>query len=150
MDSSSPFFATSGPTKRRKHYLCLLFSQYWVGVKTNQCSRHFSKKSILGLFYLEPHRKVNATTLELFTTNCSPQKKTTNPFSNLDFFVKCGFPKTRDLSPAAPEGVYISRNDPPPKYFPIILASHQNRHFLTKWLPFFSFSFGPQLARLSS
>ena len=68
------------------------------------------------LFYLEPHRKVTATTLELFTTNFKNLKnKTTNQISNLDFFVKSGFPKTRDLSPAAPRGVYISRNDPPKK-----------------------------------
>ena len=38
-------------------------------------------------------------------------KKTANLFSNLDFLVKSGFPKTRELSPAAPRGVYISRND---------------------------------------
>ena len=31
----------------------------------------------------------------------------------LDFLVKFGFPKTRDLSLAAPREVYISRNDPP-------------------------------------
>ena len=33
LDSSRLFFATSGPTSRRKHYFCLLFSQYWVGVE---------------------------------------------------------------------------------------------------------------------
>ena len=49
--------------------------------------------------------------------NFAPQtlktlQKTTNLFSNLDFLQKSGFPKTRDLSPAAPRGVYISRNDP--------------------------------------
>ena len=88
------------------------FLNIGLGPTQNQCSRHFSKKSIPGLFYLEPHRKVNATTLELFTTNCKHLKKTpTNPFSNLDFLVKSGFPTTRDLSPAAPRGVYISRND---------------------------------------
>ena len=95
------FFATSGPTKRRKHYVRLLFSQYWTGVQKNQCSSHFSKQSIPGVFYLEPNRKVNATTLELFTTNLKTFKKNrpTDPFSNLDFLPKSGFPKTRDLSP---------------------------------------------------
>jgi hypothetical protein len=48
--------------------------------------------------------------------NFAPQtlktlQNTTNLFSNLDFLQKSGFPKTRDLSPAAPWGVYISRND---------------------------------------
>ena len=127
MDGFPIFFATSGPTKRRKHYLCLLFSQYWVGVEKHQCSRHFSKKSIPGLFYLEPHRKVNATTLEVRATNFKNLKtKPTNPFSNLDFFVKYGFPKTRDLSPTAPRGVYISRNDPKNKYVSGKLQKHQN------------------------
>ena len=120
------------------------FSRYWVGVEKSQCSRHFSKKSIPGLFYLEPHRKVNATTLELFTTHFKKlKKKPTNPFSNLDFLVKYGFPKTRDLSPAAPRGVYISRNDPPNKYFPIILANHQNRHLLQNGFLFFCFFWAP-------
>ena len=39
-------------------------------------------------------------------------QKTTTLFSNLDFLPKSGFPKTRDLSLAAPRGFYISRNDP--------------------------------------
>ena len=34
-----------------------------------------------------------------------------NCFQTLFFFAKSGFPKTRDLSLAAPRGVYISRND---------------------------------------
>ena len=42
--------------------LCLLFSQY--GLKSK--SPHFSEKSIPGLPRLEPHRKVNATTLDFF------------------------------------------------------------------------------------
>ena len=80
--------------------------------------------------------------------NFAPQtlntsKKTNQSVSKLYFFVKSGFPKTRDLSPAAPRGVYISRNDPPKKDDPIILANHQNRHFLTKWLPLFLFFLGP-------
>ena len=62
--------------------------------------------------------------------NFAPQtlntlQTTTNLFSNLDFLVKSGFPKTRDLSPVAPRGVYISRNDPQQKnmfreYWPTI------------------------------
>ena len=40
MDPPPLFFATSGPTNRRKHYLCLLFSQYWTWAETNQWSRH--------------------------------------------------------------------------------------------------------------
>ena len=49
--------------------------------------------------------------------NFAPQtlkkyNESTNLFSNLAFLPKSGFPKTQDLSPAAPRGVYISRNDP--------------------------------------
>ena len=56
-------------------------------------------------------------------------------FSNLDFLMKSGFPKTRDLSPAAPRGVYISRNYPQSKTkrkWPTI----KKRHLSVKWLPF--------------
>ena len=45
------------------------FLNIGLGSKKSQCSSHFSKQSIPGLFYLEPHRKVNATTLELRATN---------------------------------------------------------------------------------
>ena len=33
------FFETSGPAKRRKHYFCLLFSQYWTGVQNKTKKR---------------------------------------------------------------------------------------------------------------
>ena len=51
------------------------------------------------------------------TGNKKNQKKSTKPFSNLDFWPKSGFPKTRVSSPVAPRGVYISRNDPKKKIF---------------------------------
>ena len=76
---------TSGPTKRRKHYLCLLFSQYWTWAEKSQWSRHLFEKSIPGLFYSKPPRKVSATELELRTTKLKKPEKTTNLFSNLDF-----------------------------------------------------------------
>ena len=112
----SPFFSRHLVPQKNGNMICVCyFLNIGLGSKQNQCSSHFSKQSIPGLFYLEPHRKVDATTLELFTTNFKNlNKKLTNLFSNLDLFVKSGFPKTRDLSPAAPRGVYISRNDPPP------------------------------------
>ena len=49
--------------------------------------------------------------------NFAPQtlktlKQTDQSVFKLDFLVKYGFPKTRDLSPAVPRGFYISRNDP--------------------------------------
>ena len=81
------FFATFGRTKRRKHYFCLLFSQYWTWAEKNQWSRHLFGKLIPGLFYSKPPRKVSATELELRTTKLEkPNKQPTNLFSNLDFF----------------------------------------------------------------
>ena len=98
MDSSPLFLATSGPTKRRKHYFCLLFSQYWTWAEKSQWSRHLFEKSIPGLFYSKPPRKVSATELELRTTKLKkPKNKPTNLFSNLDFLSKSEFPKILDL-----------------------------------------------------
>ena len=94
MDGFRLCFATSGPTKRRKHYFCLLFSQYCLKSK----SPLPFEKSIPGLPRLEPHRKVNATTLYKFSQTFKTLRKTANLFSNLDFLPKSGFPKTLDLS----------------------------------------------------
>ena len=74
MDSSPLFLATSGPTKRRKHYFCLLFSQYWTWAEKSQWSRHLFEKSIPGLFYSKPPRKVSATELELRPQNLKNRK----------------------------------------------------------------------------
>ena len=115
MDGFPLFFATSGPTKRRKHYFCLLFSQYWVGVEKSQCSRHFSKKSIPGLFYLEPHRKVNATTLELSATNFKNLKKNRpTRFQTLTFGRNLGFQKP-GICPRQPPGGFIFPEMTPPQ-----------------------------------
>ena len=95
-----PFcFATSGPTKRRKHYFCLLFSQYWTGVQTkinvlltspsNQFRDYFIWNRIEKL--MPQHWNFSPQTLKTF-------KKLTNLFSNLDFLQKSEFPKTLDLS----------------------------------------------------
>ena len=87
LDSSPFFLVTSGPTKRRKHYFCLLFSQYWTWAEKKQWSRHLFEKSFPGLFYSKPPRKVSATELELRTTELKkPKNKPTNLFSNLDLF----------------------------------------------------------------
>ena len=79
-------------------------------------------------------------------------KKTSNKIDQtvfkLDFWPKSGFPKTRDLSPAAPPGGFIFPEMTPPKN--IFLGNCKNIkkcHFLIKWLPFlciFSENPGPQ------
>ena len=74
--------------------LCLLFSQYCLKSKTELPF----EKSIPGLPRLEPHRKVNATTLYKFSQTFKTLRKTANLFSNLDFLPKSEFPKTLDLS----------------------------------------------------
>ena len=55
--------------------------------------------------------------------------KSTKLFSILDLLPKYGFPKTLDLSPVPPRGVYISRNDPPPKEKSGKLQIHQQITF---------------------
>ena len=74
--------------------LCLLFSQYCLKSKTELPF----EKTIPGLPRLEPHRKVNATTLYIFSQTFKTLRKTANLFPNLDFLPKSGFPKTLDLS----------------------------------------------------
>ena len=69
--------------------------------------------------------------------NFAPQtlntaNKTYQVVFKLDFLVKSGFPKTWDLSLAAPWGVYISRDDLPPQKKWVILANHKKRHFVIK------------------
>jgi hypothetical protein len=72
----------------------LLFSQYCLKSK----SPLPFEKSIPGLPRLEPHRKVNATTLYKFSQTFKTLRNTANLFSNLDFLPKSEFPKTLDLS----------------------------------------------------
>ena len=120
----SPFFSRHlVPQNVGNIIFVCYFLNIGLGSKKSQCSPHFSKQSIPGLFYLEPHRKVNATTLELRATNFKNLKKHTNLFSNLGFLRKSGFPKTRDLSPATPRGVYISRNEHTNKIWEIAKTS---------------------------
>ena len=80
----------------------IIFGCYFLNIglgPKSQWSRHLFEKSIPGLFYSKPPRKVSATELELRTTKLKkPRQKPTNLFSNLDFLVKSGFPKILDLS----------------------------------------------------
>ena len=95
MDSSPLFLATSGPTKRRKHYFWLLFSQYWTWAEKSQWSRHLFEKSIPGLFYSKPPRKVSATELELRPQNLK-NRKINRPtcFQTLTFCRNLSFQKS--------------------------------------------------------
>ena len=54
-------------------------------------------------------------------------QETTKLFSNLYFLPKSGFPKTRDLSPAAPGGFIFPEMTTPNKSGK--LQKHKNRHF---------------------
>ena len=71
------FFSRHQVPQNVGNIICVCyFRNVGLGPTKSQCSPHFSKQSILGLPYLEPHRKVNATTLELFATNFNIFTKT--------------------------------------------------------------------------
>ena len=98
MDGFPLFFATSGPTKRRKHDFCLLFSQYWTWSKRINVLLTSPRNQFRHYFIWNRIEKLMP---QLW--NCSPRtlktfKQLTNLFSNLDFLQKYGFPKTLDLS----------------------------------------------------
>ena len=116
MDGFRLCFATSGPTKRRKHYLCLLFSQYCVCYFLNIVSNPNLPTSPKNQFrdYHAWNRieKLMPQHWQNFPQTFKTLRKTTNLFSNLDFSPKSGFPKTLDLSMDFP---WISH--PPPHEF---------------------------------
>ena len=107
----------------------IIFVCYFLNIgsesKKRQCSRHFSKKSIPGLFYLEPHRKVNATILELFTTNFKNlKKKRPTRFQTLTVWWNMGFQKP-GICPRQPPGGFLYFQKWPPfflsrSYWPTI------------------------------
>ena len=107
-DSSPFFFATSGPTKPRKHLFSFYFLNIGPGSKKKKWSPHFSKQLIPGLFYLEPHRKVSATELYLFTKNDQTAFK---PWLFDEIWVS----KTPGFVPGSPPGGLYFQKWPPKK-----------------------------------
>ena len=74
------------------------------------------ERSIPGLPRLEPHRKVNATTLCKLSQTFKTLRKTANLFSNLDFWQKSGFPKKpRFVHGLSKNFPWISHPQPPPR-----------------------------------
>ena len=69
------------------------FLNIGLGPTKSQCSRHFSKKSIPGLPRLEPHRKVNATTLYKFLKFLKLYEKRPTCFQTLTFCRNLSFQK---------------------------------------------------------
>ena len=115
MDGFRLFFAASGPTKRRNHYLCLLFPQYCVCSFPN-ISRNPNLRTSPKNQFQDYHAWNRIEKLMPLNWNFSPQtfktlQKTANVFSNLDFLPKSGFLKTLDLSMDFP---WIP---PPPRIF---------------------------------
>ena len=97
MDSA--FFLRHLVPQNVGHIICVCYVlNLGLGPTKSQWSRHFSEKSNPGLPRLEPHRKVNATTLYKFSQTFKTLRNTANLFSNLDFLPKSRFPKTLDLS----------------------------------------------------
>ena len=77
------------------------------------------------------------------TDNKKSSKTIDQTVFKLDFWQNSGFPKIRDLSPVAPRGVYISRNDPEQKMFfwkcqkaSIIVICWQNGYLFYVFLMF--------------
>ena len=134
----SPRVSRDLVSQNLKTLIFLLFSQYpsWGGGQQkvddlltspiNQFRDYFIRNRI---------EKLVPVNYRFPTGNKKTSKKSTKPFSNLDFWPKSGFPKTRVSSPAAPRGVYISRNDPQNKILEMP-ENIKNLHFFTKWLPF--------------
>ena len=98
MDSSPLFFATSGPTKPQKHYFCLLFSQYWVGVKKVNVLGTSPRNQFRDYFIWNRIEKLMPQLWKFSPQILKTLKQLTNLFSNLDFLPKSGFRKTLDLS----------------------------------------------------
>ena len=101
MDGFRLCLATSGPTKRRKHYVCLLFYQYRVCYFLNIVSNPnlpTSPKNQIRDYHawnrIEKLMPQHCTFSQTFKT----LRKTANLFPNLDFLQKSRFPKTLDLS----------------------------------------------------
>ena len=115
------------------------FLNIGFGPTKSQCSRHFSKQSIPGLFYLKPHRKVSATELELRTTNFENLKNRPNCFQTLTFCRNLGFQKPGVCPRQPPRGVYISRNDTKNIYFSGKWQKHQQSLFFDKMAFLFMF-----------
>ena len=83
----SPFFSRHlVPQNVGNIIFVCYFLNIGLGPAKSQWSRHFSKKSIPGLFYSKPPRKVSATALELRTTKL---KKPPPDFPRISH----GFPK---------------------------------------------------------
>ena len=99
MNSFPLFFATSGRTKRREHNFCLLFHQYWTWVQTKINDLLTSPKNQFRDYFIRNRIEKLMPQLWNFPPQTLKTSKPTNPFSNLDFWPKSGFPKTRDLSP---------------------------------------------------
>ena len=96
-----PFFRDIWSRKTSETF-CLLVMFSIVCLFSQYCLKSKSplpfKKPIPGLPRLEPHRKVDATTLYKFSRFFKTLRKTSNLFSNLDFLPKSEFPNTLDSS----------------------------------------------------
>ena len=112
------------------------------GSKKSQWSPHFSKQSIPGLFYLEPHRKVSATTLELRTTNFKHLKINRPIRFQTRLFGEIWVSKNPGFVPVRPPGGFIFPEMTPKKQNLENCKNIRNLHFLIKWLPFLCFCKG--------
>ena len=87
------FFATSGLTKRRKHYFVCYFLNIGLGSKKVNDLLTSPKNQFRDYFIRNRIEKLMPQLWNFPPQTLKISKKTTNPFSNLDFFVKSGFPQ---------------------------------------------------------
>ena len=100
------------PYKTSETWICLLFYQYWGWVQKKSM---ISPLLIYNKFRYHTHKIRLEKLVPLNYRFPTDNKKSSNEIDQtvlkLDFWQKSRFPKIRDLSPVAPRGVYISRND---------------------------------------
>ena len=122
----------------------LILSRFpWRPTKS-QWSPHFSKQSVPGLFYLEPHRKVSATTLELRATNFKNFTQNDQTVFKAWLFAEIWVSKSPGFVPGSPPGGFIFLDMTPKTN--MFLENCKNiklRHCLLKWRPFLCLFWGP-------
>ena len=139
----SPFFRDIWSHKTSETLFSFVIFSILGRSRKNQCSRHFSKKSIPGLFYLEPHRKVNATTLELFTTNFKNLKQNRpTSFQTLIFLWNLGFQQP-GICPRQPPGGVIFPEMIPQQIFSDNIGQPSKSSFFDKMALFVLFFLAP-------
>ena len=135
LGSSRLFFATSAPTKRRTHYFCFLFSQYWVGVEKNNVL-HTSPRNQSRDYFI--WNRIEKLMPQLW--NFSPQTKNLKQTDQLVFkpwFVgEIWVSQNPGFVPGSPPGGLYFQKWPPQKIFPDNIGQTSKSSFFKKMASF--------------